>query len=58
MVGSEKMKNDIMKKVESSPLTLSGCPMKMVTQEKYLGDYIHISGNPGSVLATVKAKMV
>ena len=56
VVGNEKTKDNIMNKVDSSPLTLSGCPMKMVTQEKYLGDYIHCSGNPGSVLATVKAR--
>ena len=35
---------------------LSGFPMKEVTQEKYLGDYIHQNGNPDSVMATIKAR--
>ena len=30
--------------------------MNEVTQEKYLGDYIHQNGNPNSVLATIKAR--
>ena len=45
-----------MKQLENSPITLSGVPMKVVTQEKYLGDFIHCNGNPDSVLATVKAR--
>ena len=56
VVGNPKWKVGIMKSLESSPLTLSGFPMKGVIQEKYLGDYIHCLGNPESVTATVNAR--
>ena len=56
VVGNPKWKVGIMKSLESSPLTLSGFPMKGVIQENYLGDYIHCLGNPESVTATVNAR--
>ena len=30
--------------------------MKEMTQEKYLGDYLHCNGNPDSVAATVQVR--
>ena len=56
VVGKLSVKETILKQLEHSPITLSGVPMKVVTQEKYLGDFIHCNGNPDSVLATVKAR--
>ena len=56
VVGKPSVKKTILKQLENSPITLSGVPMKVVTQEKYLGDFIHCNGNPDSVLATMKAR--
>ena len=56
VVGNDKSKENIRNQLEVSPLTLSGFPMKEMTQEKYLGDYLHCNGNPDSVAATVKVR--
>ena len=56
VVGNTKSKQNIRKQLEASPLTLSGFPMKEMTQEKYLGDYLHCNGNPDSVAATVQVR--
>ena len=55
VVGNKSDKN-IKKMLEENPLTLAGIPMKEASQEKYLGDQIHMLGNSESVLATVKSR--
>jgi hypothetical protein len=52
VVGKSEYKKAISNQLESVP----EFPMNEVTQEKYLGDYIHQNGNPNSVLATIKAR--
>ena len=53
VAGNDKSKENIRNQLEVSPLTLSGFPMKEMTQEKYLGNYLHCNGNTDSVAATV-----
>ena len=56
VVGNVKEKQNIRKQLQVSPITLSGFPMKEMSQEKYLGDYLHCNGNPDSVAATVQGR--
>ena len=53
VIGSEKAKSEMKDKFKEAPLTLSGKPMKEVSNEKYLGDYISTLGSAGSALITV-----
>ena len=56
VIGRKLVRQNLEKKLEETPLTLAGFPMKTTTQEKYLGDQLHQLGNQESVLATVKAR--
>ena len=56
VVGNKAERKNMKKKLEENPLTLAGVPMKEATQEKYLGDQIHMLCNAESVLATVKSR--
>jgi hypothetical protein len=47
-VGSEKAKSEMKEKFKETTLTLSGKPMKEVSNEKYLGDYISTLGSADS----------
>ena len=53
VIGSEEAKAEMKEKFKEAPLTLSGKPMKEVSNEKYLGDYISTLGSADSALITV-----
>ena len=40
VIGKKKPREELMKKVKRTPITLCGNLMKMVNSEKYLGDYL------------------
>ena len=46
VLGPKEKQSEIRTYFESTPLTLSGQPMKEASEEKYLGDYISSEGHP------------
>ena len=57
IVGKNKSQKDIRDSFKANPLQLSGNPMKEVSEEKYLGDYISTKGLADSIIVTIDKRM-
>ena len=57
IIGEKKAQQKIREDFSNNPLNLSGKPMKEVSNEKYLGDYISTNGLGDSVIVTINNRV-